>query len=160
MYINKAYVFGNLTRDPELRAMPNGGNVASFGIATNRTYKKSDGTRQEDTEYHNIIVFGKTAESCAQYLKKGSSAYIEGRLQTRSWDKDGQKQYKTEIVAEAVQFGPRPQAAPGRDIAPESDPNQLPPSERAEDEQPAANPAGSSGIEYPQEDINPDDIPF
>ena len=82
MYINKAMVFGNLTRDPELRALPSGGQVCSFGLATNRVYKKADGTKQEEVEFHNIVMFGKLAELCGQYLKKGSSAYIEGRIQT------------------------------------------------------------------------------
>ena len=109
MYLNKAMIFGNLTRDPELRALPSGGNVASFSIATNRTYKKADGTKQEEVEFHNIVVFGKTAENVQRYLTKGSSAYVEGRIKTRSWEKDGTKHYKTEIVAETVQFGPRKQ---------------------------------------------------
>lgn len=109
MYLNKVMIYGNLTRDPELRALPSGGSVASFGVATNRTYKTKDGEKKEEAEFHNVVVFGKTAENCAQYLSRGSAAYVEGRLQTRSWDdKDsGKKQYKTEIVAETVQFGPR-----------------------------------------------------
>ena len=113
MYLNKVLLYGNLTRDPELRALPSGGNVASFGVATNRVFKKADGSKQEATEFHNVVVFGRQAETCAQYLKKGSPAYVEGRLQTRSWDKDGAKQYKTEIVAERVQFGPRGSGAGG-----------------------------------------------
>lgn len=143
-------VYGNLTRDPELRALPSGGAVASFALATNRIYKKGDGSRAEETTFHNIIVFGKTAEACSAHLRKGSSAYVEGRIQTRSWDKDGTKQYRTEIVAENVQFGPR------RDVAPEEDVDQRPPSERATTDQPEAK---SEGIEYPP-DMNPDDIPF
>jgi single-strand DNA-binding protein len=142
MYINTAMVYGNLTRDPELRALPSGGAVASFAIATNRSYKKSDGTKAEQTEFHQIIVFGRTAQSCAQYLRRGSSAYVEGRLQTRSWEKDGVKQYKTEIVAERVQFGPRP---PKSDVAADSDPNQVPPSERA----PEGSTASDTAIDYP-----------
>src|SRR3989344_5345987 len=107
MYINKAMVFGNLTRDPEARALPSGGQVCSFSIATNRIFKKADGTKGEQVEFHNIVVFGRQAETCAQYLRKGSSAYVEGRLQTRSWEKEGAgKQYRTEIVADTVQFGP------------------------------------------------------
>src|ERR1700722_19231477 len=108
MYINKAMVFGNLTRDPELRAMPSGMNVASFSIATKRVFKDRDGKNQEQTDFHNIVVFGRQADTVAQYLKKGSSAFIEGRIQTRSWDgKDGEKKYRTEVVADRVQFGPR-----------------------------------------------------
>ena len=86
MYINKAILFGNLTRDPELKALPSGVNVTSFSIATNRVWKDKDGNRQENVDYHNIVVFGRQAETVAQYLKKGSSAYVEGRLQTRSWE--------------------------------------------------------------------------
>ena len=148
MYINKAIVFGNLTRDPELRVLPSGAQVCSFSIATNRTYKKADGTKAEEVEFHNIVVFGRQAETCAQYLKKGSTAYVEGRIKTRSWEKDGVKHYKTEINADTVQFGPRssstgsPQGA-ARDI---SEAPQVAPKE--------------DGIDYPAEDINPDDIPF
>ena len=107
MYINRAFVLGNLTRDPELRALPSGGNVCSFSLATNRSFKKADGSKQEEVQFHNIVVFGKQAEQVGQYLKKGSSAYVEGRLQTRSWDGDTGKQFRTEIVADVVQFGPR-----------------------------------------------------
>jgi len=148
MYINKAMVFGNLTRDPELRALPSGAAVCSFSIATNRTYKKADGQKQEEVEFHNIVVFGRQAETCAQYLKKGSTAYVEGRIKTRSWEKDGVKHYKTEINADTVQFGPRsgstgsPQGA-ARDI---SEAPQIASKEE--------------GIDYPVEDSNPDDIPF
>jgi single-strand DNA-binding protein len=144
MYLNKAMIFGNLTRDPELRALPNGGQVCSFGIATNRSFKKADGSRQEATEFHNIVVFGRQAETCAQYLKKGSSAYVEGRLQTRSWEGEKGKQYKTEIIANTVQFGPRSSggASGGTKAAEE----QRSPKE--------------DSIDYPEEDINPDDIPF
>lgn len=150
MYINKVMLFGNLTRDPELRALPSGGQVASFGLATNRVFKKADGSKQEAAEFHNIVVFGRQAETCAQYLKKGSSAYIEGRIQTRSWDSPEKgKQYRTEIVAERVQFGPRPTGAGGS----------------KQGEAPSAQGRSASGgkedaIEYPEEDINPDDIPF
>src|SRR5882724_756615 len=105
MYLNKAMIYGNLTRDPEMRALPSGGQVCSFSVATNRVFKKADGSKQEQVEYHNVVVFGRQAETCGQYLKKGSPAYVEGRIQTRSWDKDGQKHYRTEIVAERVQFG-------------------------------------------------------
>jgi len=147
MYINKAMVFGNLTRDPELRALPSGGQVCSFGLATNRVYKKADGTKQEEVEFHNIVMFGKLAELCGQYLKKGSSAYIEGRIKTRSWEKEGAgKQYKTEIIADTVQFGPRPA---GQGAAP-----------RGAESAPAAPAVKEEAIDYPAEDINPDDIPF
>jgi len=149
MYLNKVLLIGNLTRDPELKALPSGSKVASFGIATNRVFKDKEGNRQESTEFHNIVVFGRTAETVAQYMKKGSQIYLEGRLQTRSWDdKSGEKKYRTEIVADTIQFGNRPTGtstgAPGK----VGDKDSVP--------------AGglSEKIEYPSEEINPDDIPF
>jgi single-strand DNA-binding protein len=101
MNFNKVLLLGNLTRDPELRALSNGGSIASFGLATNRTVKKDD-KKVEVPEFHNIVVFGKQAESCAQFLRKGSIAHVEGRIQTRSFDKDGIKMYRTEIIADRV----------------------------------------------------------
>src|SRR3990167_5074546 len=104
MYLNKAIIIGNLTRDPELRTMPNGCSVATFGMATNRVWKDQSGQKKEDTQFHNIVVFGKQADTVAQYLKKGSSVLVEGRMQTRSWDDktSGEKKYRTEIVADRV----------------------------------------------------------
>jgi single-strand DNA-binding protein len=159
MNINTIHVCGNLTRDPELKALANGGSVASFGIATNRAVKKPDGSKGEDTEFHHIVVFGKLAETCAQYLRRGGIAYVQGRVQTRSWDSpDKGKQYRAEIVAEKVQFGPRPGGlhGPKSDVATESDTDQRPPSERG----PGEATASAAPIPYPEEDINPDDIPF
>jgi single-strand DNA-binding protein len=128
--------------------------VATFGLATNRTYKK-DGAKQEQTEFHNIVVFGRQAETSAQYLKKGNSALIEGRMQTRSWEgADGKKNYRTEIVADRVQFGPKgggagtsySGASRGKGAgAPESAPSKA---------------DNMDTIEYPEEEINPEDIPF
>ena len=109
MYINRALIYGNLTRDPELKALPSGSSVVNFSVATNRTYKTKDGEKKEDVEYHNLVAFGKTAELIQQYMKKGSAIFIEGRIQTRSWEKDEQKHYRTEIVVEQMQFGPRSQ---------------------------------------------------
>lgn len=147
--MNKAILFGNLTRDPELRALPSGAQVCSFGIATNRVWRDKDGNKQEQAEFHNIVVFGRQAETCAQYLKKGSSAIIEGRIQTRSWDSPEKgKQYRTEIVADRVEFGPRSGAGGGARPAAQSD---------AEAPQKAPK---EDTIDYPEEDINPDDIPF
>jgi len=124
--LNKAMVEGNLTRDPEMKALPSGSNVTSFSIATNRRFKDKDGVQQEEVDFHNITVFGKQAESVNTYLTKGSSAYVEGRLQTRSWEKDGVKQYRTEIIADRVQFGAKPTESKvaGTDVAypaPEAD---------------------------------------
>jgi len=148
MYLNKVTLYGNLTRDPEVKALPGGTQVASFGLATNRTFKNKEGQKQEQSEFHNIVAFGKTAEVMGQYLKKGRPAYIEGRIQTRSWDKDGVKQYRTEIVVETFQFGP--QAGAGASS------NQTPAQEQ--EEQPPA--FGGEAIQYPDEEINPEDIPF
>jgi len=151
MYLNKAMVYGNLTRDPELKSLPSGIQVCSFSIATNRVYKDRDGNRQEQADYHNIVVFGRQAETSAQYLKKGSSAFVEGRLQTRSWDGDGGvKQYRTEIVADRVQFGPRT----GGGGAPTGDsPAVSAPSKDGEQDT-------GKMPDYPEEEINPEDIPF
>ena len=152
MYINKVFLFGNLTRDPEAKALPSGIQVASFGLATNRRVKK-DNTWQETPEFHNIVVFGKQADTASQYLKKGSSVFIEGRIQTRSWDGDKGKQYRTEIIAERVQFGPRASGAGGGGGGSSSAVSGT----KAPDEQPAPK---DDAIAYPEEDINPDDIPF
>src|SRR3989338_5454724 len=107
MYLNKVFLYGNLTRDPELKALPSGSQVANFGMATNRTYKDKNGQKQETTEFHNVVVFGRTAEVIAQYVKKGRPIFVEGRLQTRSWEgkEDGKKQYRTEIIVDNFQFG-------------------------------------------------------
>lgn len=148
MYINKAIVYGNLTRDPELRSLPSGIQVASFSLATNRVYKDKDGKRQEQSDFHNVVVFGRQAETVAQYLKKGSAAFVEGRMQTRSWEQEGQKKYRTEIVADRVQFGPK---AGGAGSYTSDKPTKK--NEAGADE-------GGAGIEYPQEEINPEDIPF
>lgn len=145
MYLNKAMIYGNLTRDPEKRALPSGQAVVSFAVATNRTYTDKDGKKQEQTEFHDVVAFGKLADIMGQWLKKGRPAYIEGRLQTRSWEQDGVKRYRTEIVADAFQFGD----GGTRSDAPGGESTATP--ERA--------PQGSAP-EYPEEEINPEDIPF
>ena len=99
MNINKAFLFGNLTRDPELKSLPSGTKVASFAVATNRTWKDKNGAKQEDVTFHNVVAFGKQAEVITQYLKKGNSIFVEGRIANRSWDdKDGTKKYRSEVV--------------------------------------------------------------
>ena len=108
MNFNKAIVLGNVTRDPEVRALPSGQQVTSFGIATNRYYTNNAGEKKEDAEFHNIVCFGKLADISSRYLKKGSLVLIEGRIKTRNWtNQQGQKQYRTEIIAEAMQLGPK-----------------------------------------------------
>ncbi len=148
MYLNKAIIIGNLTRDPEQKALPSGTAVTTFSLATNRVWKDKDGNKQENADYHNIVVFGRQAETTAQYLKKGSSALVEGRIQTRSWDgQDGKKNYRTEIVADRVQFGPRPDGGVSTTA----------PANKAK---PVAKKEELDTIQYPEEEINPDDIPF
>lgn len=103
--VNKVILIGNLGADPELRHTAAGQAVCELRMATNESWTAKDGTKQEKTEWHRVVVWAKTAENCAKYLKKGKSAYVEGRLQTRQWDdKDGNKRYTTEIVADRVQF--------------------------------------------------------
>lgn len=135
MYLNKVMVYGNLTRDPEMKALPSGMNVTSFSLATNRNWNDKDGKKQEAVEYHNVVSFGKQAETISKYLTKGSPVYVEGRLQTQSWEKDGVKQYRTEIVVEQFQFGPKKE-------------------EQATQDSSLVLP------EYPTEEIDADSIPF
>lgn len=148
MYLNKALIIGNLTRDPEIKALPSGIKVCTFSVATNRVWKDQSGARQEAADFHNIVVFGRQAENVAQYMKKGSQVMIEGRMQTRSWDaQDGTKRYRTEVVADRVQFGARSSggsSAGSQNSAPKED----------------AGDSGLDSIDYPEEDINSEDIPF
>jgi len=109
MNLNKAFILGNVTRDPEVRAMPSGQQVVNFGIATNRFYTDQAGQKKQDTEFHNIVAFGKLADIAARYLTRGALVMVEGRIKTRNWNNSaGVKQYKTEIIADALQLGPRP----------------------------------------------------
>lgn len=148
MYLNKAILIGNLTRDPELKAIASGNKVCTFSIATNRTYKDSNGVRQEKTDYHNIVVWGKTAENVATYMKKGSQILVEGRMETRSWDDaaTNTKKYRTEIIADTVQFGAK---SSGGGNSSSAAPQRAPKKEEEIDT-----------IEYPDEQINSEDIPF
>jgi single-strand DNA-binding protein len=102
--VNKVILMGNLGRDPEVRYMPNGEAVANFSIATTENWKDKSGQKQEKTEWHNIVMYRKLAEIAGEYLKKGRPVYIEGRLQTRKWEKDGVTRYSTEIVADQMQM--------------------------------------------------------
>ncbi|WP_124552363.1 single-stranded DNA-binding protein [Methylophilus methylotrophus] len=102
--VNKVILMGNLGRDPEVRYMPNGEAVANFSIATTENWKDKSGVRQEKTEWHNIVMYRRLAEIAGEYLKKGRPVYIEGRLQTRKWEKDGVTRYSTEIVADQMQM--------------------------------------------------------
>lgn len=146
MFFNKAIIIGNLTRDPELKALPSGMQVTSFSLATNRVWKDKNGMKQESSDFHNIVTFGRQAEIVAQYLRKGNMALVEGRIQTRSWDDktSGEKKYRTEIVAERVQFGPKGSGAGPSAVG----------------ESPKIGKKESDTIDYPEEEINPEDIPF
>lgn len=149
MYLNKVFLYGNLTRDPELKALPGGSQVVNFGLATNRTYKDKSGAKQESTEFHNVVAFGRTAEVIAQYCKKGRPIYVEGRIQTRSWEgkEDGKKQYRTEIIVDNFQFGADGgKGSSGGDSSASSNSSE--------------EPTGGEEIKYPDEEINPEDIPF
>ena len=163
MNINKVLLFGNLTRDPEIKSLPSGMQVATFGVATNRVFRDRTGNKQEQADFHNIVVFGRQAETVAQYLKKGASAFVEGRIQTRTWEKDGEKRSRTEIVAERVQFGPKGGMGGGAGGGSGSSYGggrgkgkggaSATPAEEAPSN-------GGASIEYPAEEINPEDIPF
>ena len=149
--VNKVILIGNLGRDPELRYTQSGQGVANFTLATNERWRDKDGNNQERTEWHRIVVWGKQAESCAQYLQKGRSVYVEGRLQTRDWeDREGNKRQTTEITALTVQFlggrgGGAPAGAPGG--APGGGPGDGPGD-------------GSGGAPGPEGPPPGDDIPF
>ena len=124
MALNKAMVIGHLGQKPELRYIPtSGAAVTGFSVATNDVFLDKQGQKQERVDWHNIVVFGKLAETCAKYLDKGREVYVEGRLRTRAWEPSdgGSKQYRTEIVAFSVQFlGARPTDVPQSDVEPPS----------------------------------------
>lgn len=155
MYINKVTILGNLTRDPELKSLPSGIKVVTFSIVTNRAWKDQNGAKKESAEFHNVVSFGKPAEIIAQYSRKGSLLYVEGRLQTRSWDaNDGTKKYRTEIVLENFQFGPKPaiQGGEGTRVYRKDE-------DKAEAPK-ADTDIGLDSIEYPSDESNLEDIPF
>lgn len=143
MNLNKIFLIGRLTRDPEIRSLPSGQQVASFGLATDRFFTDKSGQKQQKTEFHNIVLFGRLAEIASQYLTKGSLTMIEGRIQTRSWqDASGNQRSRTEIVAERMQLGPK---AAGKVVPPEKE---IPPTEEI------------PIIEEDEGEINVRDIPF
>ncbi|MEI6304411.1 MAG: single-stranded DNA-binding protein [Candidatus Taylorbacteria bacterium] len=166
MYLNKVYIIGNLTRDPEIKALPSGTKVCSFSVATNRSYKDKDGERKDTSEFHNIVAFAKLGELSAQYLKKGQQALIEGRIQTRSWDApNGEKKYRTEIIADNIQFGFRATGGPSAGGSPSGANNSnsqasASASGSVKEGEVGEAPSEKDKIDYPQEEISPDDIPF
>ncbi|MEE8523440.1 MAG: single-stranded DNA-binding protein [Thermoanaerobaculia bacterium] len=121
--LNKVFLIGNLGRDPEIRSLPSGAPVANFSLATNRRWNDREGNRQEQTEWHNIVCFGRQAEVAGQYLNRGRQIHVEGRIQTRSWEdrQSGEKRYRTEIVCENFQMlGPRGDGGGGHGDSPPS----------------------------------------
>lgn len=150
MYLNKCFIIGNISNSPELKSLPSGIKTTSFSVATNRVWKDKDGSKKEAADFHNVVIFGRQAETVCQYLAKGSQVLIEGRMQTRSWKTDGIKKYRTEVIADAVQFGNRKSSE--REEVVDKNKNDLPSEEVA---------SGSEDeIEYPEEDVNISDIPF
>ena len=180
MNLNKAFILGNVTRDPEVRSLPSGQQVTSFGIATNRFYTDSSGEKKQDTEFHNIVCFGKLADISSRYLNKGSLVLIEGRIKTRNWvNTQGIKQYRTEIIADSLQLGPKGTGGSGasnyRSPASAEAPAEMPkqdPSAQAEDipviEEDYAPPSGGNAgdqkkVSFEDEaadEIDVKDIPF
>lgn len=177
MNLNKAFVLGNVTRDPEVRSLPSGQQVTSFSIATNRFYTSGTGEKKQEAEFHNIVCFGKLADISSRYLNKGSLVLIEGRIKTRNWtNSQGVKQYRTEIIAESMQMGPKggggaggssyqrpafgqkPEPeAPKQDEIPVIEENYTPPSE--EDKR-AAEAQPPSFEDSAADEIDVKDIPF
>ncbi|MES2580518.1 MAG: single-stranded DNA-binding protein [Pseudomonadota bacterium] len=164
--VNKVILVGNLGRDPEVRYMPNGEAVANFSIATTENWKDKSGVKQEKTEWHNIVMYRKLAEIAGEYLKKGRPVYVEGRLQTRKWEKDGVTRYSTEIIADSMQMlggrdgGGNANYDGGIDQGGGQDEfNQAPARQSAPASQPAAKPAASQTGGGNFDDFE-DDIPF
>ena len=152
MDLNKIFLVGRLTRDPESKMLPSGTAVANFGLATNRYFTDKSGEKQQEVEFHNISTFGRIAESASQYLKKGGLVLIEGRIKTRSWDdKEGNKRYTTEIIAERLQFGPRSEGP----IQPKQAATTTSPTTQKEVKE-----EDIPVIEQDKEEINIKDIPF
>ena len=158
MDLNKVMVIGNIVRDPEMRTTPNGRNVTSFSVATNRVWKDANDQKQTKAEFHNIVAWGRLAEITSQYLKKGAKTYVEGRLETRSWDDpNGIKRYKTEIIADnMIMLGAAPMGGgEGSQPAPADDFSQ--PGSDSPASSPASSPKTSAAGE---EEISIEDIPF
>jgi len=154
--VNKVILIGNLGRDPETRYMPDGGAITNISIATTENWKDKQGEKQEKTEWHRVAFFGKLAEIAGEYLKKGSQVYVEGRLQTREWEKDGVKRYTTEIVANAMQMLGSRQGMGGADRGGDAPEREAGASRGGGGAKPAAagKPAGGKFDDFE------DDIPF
>lgn len=156
MNLNKAIIIGNLTQNPEVKKTPNGQSVANFGVATNRVWTNQQGVKQEQAEFHNIVAFGRLADIVGQYLAKGRLCMVEGRLQTRNWtDQNGIKHWKTEIISENIQLGPRGTGAPSGSYESTSYSAQ-PATSQAYESEPIINTENSDN----EEEIKIEDIPF
>ena len=150
MNLNKAFIIGRLTADPQIRSTGSGMQVSTFSVATNRSWTDKSGSKKEATEFHNVVIWGKQAEIAAKFLTKGSTVLIEGRLQTRSWEgKDGQTRKTTEIISERMQLGPRPNGSVNNDYQSKAKEGSDVPSV---EEMPV--------IEIGDEEIKPEDLPF
>jgi single-strand DNA-binding protein len=170
MDFNKVILVGRVTANPELRTTPTGQSVTTLGVATNRTWTDKAGARQESTEFTNVVMWGRTAEIAAQFLTKGATVLVEGRLQTRSWeDKQGQQRKTTEVLCERMQLGPRPQNAGGGTPAGSFAAKSQPPGGNGGNENSAPAAAATSApkeeelpvINFEEEgDIKAEDIPF
>ena len=157
MNLNKVQLIGRLTRDPELRTTPSGQSVATVGLATNRTWNDKSGQKQEKTEFHNIVMWGRLAEIAGQYLTKGQEAYFEGRLESRTYTgKDGVEKRTTEIVAENMQMGSRPQGGGGYN-RPAAAATAAPQSTKPE---PIAEEIPTINLDEEQDEVKIEDVPF
>lgn len=160
MNLNKVYLIGRMASDPEFRTTSGGQEVATLRIATNRVWlNPSSGQKNEATEFHSVVTWGRLAQIANQYLTKGSLVMIEGRLQTRSWEgkDDGIKRYRTEIVAESLQLGPRKQGSPAKAAEGKEEP---PAGAPAKDEIPVVNEEDLTGLEKDEESVELKDVPF
>jgi len=163
MNFNKVIIAGNVTRDPDLRTLPSGQPVASFGVATNRQFTDSNGNKQETVEFHNVVAFGKWADICSRYLTKGMSVLVEGRLQTRSWQgQDGIKRSRTEIIMEFMQMGPKRREVKSTPSEEPVSTEEIPVIEQESLEQTPLEEKEStdSGLNTGQEEIKVENIPF
>ncbi len=165
MDLNKAMLIGNIVNDPEMRTTPNGQNVTSFRVATNRRWKnQATGEYNEDSQFHSIVAWGKLAEICSQYMSKGQKVYIEGRITTRSWDdpQSGQKKYMTEVVAEnAIMLSQKRDGNTGANYAGQPAPNQAPTNAPQKNNVSIPSPEQIPTIDVnDQDEIRVEDIPF
>lgn len=164
MNLNKVILVGRLTQDPETRSIPSGQSVTTIRLATNRVWSNQGGQKQEATEYHTVVAWGRLGEIASQYLKRGAMTMIEGRLQTRSWDdkNTGQKRYMTEIVAENLQLGPRPAGTGTGYQRPPSATSASAPTATPDNEIPVigVDELTNQGVEETEVKIKEEDLPF